>query len=395
MTIGIDCRAITDSAGIGTYARQLVKNLLRIDGHNRYVLFLRSDQRLPFTLPSNAAIIYLPLARFKKFLPFIYSHLVVAFFMKRAKCDLMLFPANTAPLFYRGNFVVTIHDLAVYKFPELFPDHWFDFDRIIVVPQTLRRAKRIIAVSQNTKNDLIELFKINADKVKVVYEAGEDQTLPSSPFRKGREELEVGSPPLRKGEPACPVGRLEGFFDGVKYFLFLGTIEPRKNLVRLVRAYEKFRIDHDSGVELIIAGKSGWKNEAVFDQIKSTNQKLGQEAVKYLGFINTDKKIKLLKNCLAFVYPSIYEGFGLPVLEALVFGRPVITSANSSLQELFSGSALLINPLDEMEITQALAQVAEDAVLREQLSVNGQKKSQEFSWDKCAKETLGFLENIN
>lgn len=364
MKIGIDCRAISDSAGIGAYARELVKHLLEIDRHNRYALFFSDDfsGAKEYERP-NAKVRLLPSRKWRKFLPVIYSHYWVASAINREKTDVCLFPANAIPLGFKGKAVLTIHDLAVYKRPELFPDQLINFDRHVVVPRSLRRAEKIIAVSQNTKNDIVGLFKIPPEKISVVYE---------------------GVAEIAKMPAATPAK---------DYFLFLGTIEPRKNLKRLIEAFEKFVQEADWDGELALAGASGWKNREIFEAIGIANQELKREAVRHLGYVSEADKWRLLGGALAFVYPSLYEGFGLPVLEAMAAGAPVITSDNSSLPEIAGDAAILVDPLDAAALSGALKRLACDKNLRQELREKGRKKSQEFTWDNCATLTLSQLES--
>jgi len=178
MKIGIDCRTISEPAGVGTYTRELVRHLLEIDGHNQYALFFNDDfSGLPTGQAGtdeykkqNTEIIFLPSRKLKKFLPIIYSHFLIARAIDQKKLDICVFPANVIPLGYRGPSVLVVHDLAVYKFPQLFPSKLINFDRRIVIPSSLRRAANIIAVSQSTKNDIAGLFKIPEEKIVVVYE---------------------------------------------------------------------------------------------------------------------------------------------------------------------------------------------------------------------------------
>ncbi|MFA6526385.1 MAG: glycosyltransferase [Candidatus Buchananbacteria bacterium] len=171
MRIGIDCRTISDPAGVGTYTRELVRHLLEIDGHNHYVLFFdNAFSGIREYEKNNVTIKFLPSRKLKRYLPIIYSHFIIAHAMNQERLDVCLFPANAIPLGYKGRTMLTIHDLAVYKMPELFPNKLINFDRKIVVPTSISRADKIIAVSQSTKKDAMELFKASAEKIEVVYE---------------------------------------------------------------------------------------------------------------------------------------------------------------------------------------------------------------------------------
>jgi len=367
MKIGIDCRAAGDPSGVGVYVRGLLGQLLEIDRHNDYVLFFFDDGAdLEAYRRSNVSIRFLPAEKMKRFLPIIYSHFWLARVFKKERLDVCLFPANVIPLGYRGRSVLTVHDLAVYKFPELFPEQKINFDRRVVVPSALKKAAKIIAVSENTKRDIVDLFEIPADKIKAVYE-GTSQSVPAL---------------SRSDQP----GEL-------KYFLFLGTIEPRKNIGRLIEAFKKFVQETDWPGELILAGGRGWKNQVIFEAIGVCNADLGREAVKYLGYVSAEARVGLYRNALAFVFPSLYEGFGLPALEAMAAGAPVITSNKSSLPEVAGEAAILVNPLDVDGLAEAMRRLAFDENLRRDLAERGQKKSREFTWEKCAQETLAVLED--
>lgn len=365
MKIGIDCRTINDPSGVGTYTRELVRNLLKIDKHNEYVLFFFAEfsEVAEFERP-NVVIKYFPPIRHKKYLPIIYSHFLISQTIRKEKLGACLFPANIIPLGYFGKSVVTIHDLAVYKLPELFPDKIINFDRKIVVPASLRKAAKIVAVSNSTKNDIIGLFKIKDEKIVMIYEG--------APSVKVLSQTKINRP----------------------YFLFLGTIEPRKNIERLIKSFTNFvQADRWRG-ELVLAGRNGWKNNEVFELIKKSNKAMGRGAIKYLDYVAETDKPKLYGESLAFVFPSLYEGFGLPVLEAMSYGVPVITSNNSSLPEVAGGAAILVDPLNVKQITEALRRLATDVKFRQSMIEKGRKKSQEFTWEAAARQTLKVLREI-
>ena len=392
MRIGIDCRTILNPnggelAGVGHYTYYLVKNLLAIDKDNEYVLFFarKSDFFKEFEA-ANVTIKIFPFYGRKKYLPIIYSHLLVSLFFAKEKLDLLHCPANVIPLFYRWPSVVTVHDLAIYKYPEMFPSGKVfkqSFATKVSVPNSLKRAKKIIAVSESTKNDIMRLFGVANDKIGVVYEGVESWDKDHS----SRESLFF----LK-----------EKYGIGDKYLLFIGSIEPRKNLARLVRAFKGLALENDSpaaGCQLILAGGKGWKNEDVFKEIELANSALSEkrsgEAVKYLGYVSNEDKMSLIGRAAGFVFPSLYEGFGLPVLEAMSAAVPVVTSNVSSLPEIAGrDGALLINPEEEKEIKEAMARILSDKDLSDRLSIGGGDRARMFSWEKCARQTLEIYEKI-
>jgi len=176
------------------------------------------------------------------------------------------------------------------------------------------------------------------------------------------------------------------------YFLFIGTLEPRKNLNRLIEGFAGFLKDSSNkSFKLVLAGKKGWKYEPIFNAIK--NEGL-QDNIIYLGYISLEEKIYLLKRAIALTYPSLYEGFGLPIIEAMNLGVPVITSNIASIPELVIDNALLIDPYDAETINEAMKKIIADSQLRESLAKKGQGIARNFTWQECAKKTLAVYENL-
>lgn len=372
MKIGIDCRTISESAGIGEYTRQIVKHLINQNSDDQFVLFFVDAATAQNYRQPNVKVIILPFYQYKKYLPLVYSQLMVPLVMWWQQLDVCWFPANIIPLLYFRKSAVTIHDLAVYKLPELFPDQAVSLDRRILVPASLKRASKIIAVSQSTKKDIIELFKISADRISVVYEGGNfdyDQDLANA---------------------ALPAG-----ISAKKYFLFIGTIEPRKNLLVLIESYKNFVQADNNDFDLVLAGKSGWKNEEIFAAIKSVNQELGRERIKYLGFISNEQKAALYQSAYALILPSKYEGFGLPAAEALQFGLPLILADNSALPEIGGAAALYIDSKSESSILGALQQITHDSAGYEKLRSEAHLRASQFAWEGSAEGVKKALGSVN
>lgn len=432
MRIGIDCRTILnpgfgEGAGIGHYTYYLVKNLLTIDKENTYVLFfdrlLASEAAVKVVNNRpNTEIKFFPFHQYRHYLPFTYSHLLVAAFFSRENLDLLHAPATVFPLTYSGRAIVTVHDLAIYKHPEWFPRRFLGghfFSTKILVPRCLKKAAKIIAVSENTKKDIQKLFKIPNKKITVVYEGVEEREAPAVC---GLEKI------------ACWDEVRKKYGIEKKYIFFLGTLEPRKNVVGLVGAYcYLLKKNPVLGLQyqLIIAGAKGWKYESIFEAIKECNSTLrfgakyqqerrsgaerrsgfdtrgaeekegerrqGQErrkgeAVRYLGYVPHRDKIPLLTHASCFVFPSFYEGFGLPVLEAMHLGVPVITSKISSLPEVAGDAGILIDPNKTTAIAKALDEVLGNPILQEKLKTAGQQRAKEFTWMKTARGTLAVYQ---
>ncbi len=381
MRIAIDCRSISnpergEMAGIGHYTYFLVRHLLRQDDENSYVLFFdeRAGEDLPRRLIGahrNAETKVMPLCRYKRLLPYAYSHHLVAKAIARERADLFHSPTGSLPLGYEGRSAITVHDLAIYAHPEWFPGGQL-FARRFVVPESVRRTDGIIAVSQSTKRDLQRLFAVPEEKISVIREGVEHPAEPKE------------TPSPRIGHP---------------YFLYLGTVEPRKNVDGLVRAYRTLA-DHFPKLvgrtEMVIAGARGWKSERVFQDIEKANAHFGKRGphIRVLGYVKSEDKPALMAQALAFVFPTFYEGFGLPVLEAMSLGVPVVSSNTSSIPEIVGRAGVLVDPGDRAELTLALKHLLEDPDRRQALGRAGYERSMEFRWEKTAGETLERYEKI-
>ncbi len=395
MRIGIDCRTILnpslgEQAGIGHYTYYLVKNLLQLDKHNEYVLFFDnriSEKEVKQVIGNNNKNVkarFFPFYQYKYYLPFTYSQMLVSAFISREKVDIYHSPANVIPLMYKGLSVVTVHDLAIYKHPEWFPSNFMSrqiFSTKVLVPKSIRKAKRVIAISQHTKEDIVKLFKIPAKKIAVIYEgvvtdcnlAGGKLSIPDKKALKNKFKIKDD------------------------YLLFVGTIEPRKNLVVLLEAFNSFltrqRLNNKNKnpIQLVLAGGRGWKYKDVFKTIKKL--KLDNH-VKYLDYVDHPDKIGLMQNALGFVFPSLYEGFGLPVLEAMCLGTPVITSNISSIPEVTDSAALLINPNSVTDLVKAMEKVVGSKELRGKMGQAGREQAKKFTWEKTARETLAIYKEV-
>jgi len=373
MRIGIDCRTILnpesgERAGVGHYTDALVRALLELDRENEYVLFFdyrtKREAAHVFEQP-NVKIKFLPFSGYGKFMPVAYSHLLVAAAFAKERLDVLHGPANVVPLGFRWPFVITLHDLAIYRHPEWFPHQMFSTR--LLVPQSLRRAKHIIAVSKATRDDARELFNLSAKKITVIPEAATTDLLALND-RKHNVRTVYKLPK--------------------NYLLYVGTIEPRKNLVNLFRAWQQL-LRHQPEIakdtQLILAGSIGHDGEDILPQIKK--MKMGK-SIRHLGYVSHNHKILLMKNATGFVFPTSYEGFGLPVLEAMQLGVPVISSNTSSIPEVADGAALLIDPNDVGDLVNAMEKLLGDAQLRSTLAQKGKAQAARFSWQKAAKATL-------
>jgi len=375
MRIGIDCRTILspdlgEYAGVGHYTYFLVKNLLKIDKKNEYVLYF--DWRVGDTKEfeqENVKVKHFPFSQYKKFLPFAYSHMLITAYLVKEGLNIFHSPANVLPLTYPKKCIITIHDLAIYKNPEWFPSQIFSTK--LLVPQSIRKADKIIAVSESTKRDLKQIFNVPAKKISVIYEG-----------------VIVDKFPIKR-----KVDVVKKFNLPAHYILFVGTLERRKNLINLLMAYKKL-ITWDKKLEqypLILAGHEAWKSEEIHDEAREL--KIGSR-IKFLGYVSHNEKIDLIKKATCFVNPSYYEGFGLTTLEAMALGTPVIASNVSSMTEVAGKAGILVDPEKEYEIAAALKKLLSSQDLQKRLAKKGLEQAKNFSWVKSAQETLKVYESL-
>jgi glycosyltransferase involved in cell wall biosynthesis len=286
--------------------------------------------------------------------------------------DLIYSPYYPLPRKREAKTILTIHDLIPIVHPE-----WFNNPSTIrFFEKNLRESAKcvdkIIAVSHCTKRDIIKFYDIEEEKIEVIHLA------PSSIFK----NTQNCNFPFKKDVP-----KIVSY--NRPYFLSVATLEPRKNLVRTIKAFELFR-DSEKNLEsaLLLVGKSGWKNEELLKTYTNSRYK---DSIFFTGYLSDEALISVYQDALAFIYPSLYEGFGLPVLEAMSSGVPVITSNNSSLAEIAVDAALCCDPYSVEEIAVSMARIAKSQTLRQNLAALGIQRSNKFSWKKTAQETANVF----
>lgn len=238
----------------------------------------------------------------------------------------------------------------------------------LVIKSSCRWAQKIIAVSKNTKKDLTRLYKVPEEKIRVVYE-GYDLELKNK-----NEKLKI-SESLR----------------GEKYLLFVGRLEERKNICGIIEAFEILKYKHNVPHKLVLAGKFGYGEGDIRNKIEDSRYK---EDIILPGYISDEEKWELMKHADAFLFPTFYEGFGLPILEAQNLGTPVVTSDVSSMPEIAGNGAVLVNPKDSADIAEAVYGLISYEVGKNVIIENGYKNAKRFSWDKCAEEIANVIMQI-
>jgi len=401
MKIGIDIRTLMDAqySGVSEYTLNLIKEILKLDKKNKYKLFYNSGRDVSGCIPQftcdNAEIISTK-----------YPNKIFNFIMQKTlhkpKID-QLIGVNPAPfgqlpknvtgtlpkrcgvnLFFMPNIgfislsskcrkIITIHDLSFLRYSEFFSLKRRLWHRIINARKLLRNFDIIVAVSENTKQDVVELCNINPNKIKVIYSGI------------GHHYHQI------KTQNFTSVQKKYNLPD--KFILYLGTLEPRKNVEGIIQAYDKLRMKNKelAEVKLVIAGGMGWKSKNIFKVWQDSKYK---DDIKFLGYVDLADKVYLYNLAILFIFPSFYEGFGFPPLEAMACGAPVITSFASSLPEVAGEAAIMVDPYNITDIVGAMEQVLTNQELQNSLIKKGLEQARRFSWEKAAGEYLEVFRNF-
>jgi len=378
MLIGIDASRALRAQRTGTenYSWQLIRHLLALGSGHRFRLY--SPQPPPaglFDLPGKAAshsqfeLRAIPLPR-------LWTHARLSVEVTAHAPDVLFVPSHVLPVLHPRRSVVTVHDLGYRYFPEAHRT----LDRVYLDLSTrfnARSAAHVLADSQATKDDLVRFTGVAANRVTVVH-LGRDETLApvDNPQRIADVQQRLGL--RQQGEPAALA------------IVYVGTLQPRKNLVRLVDAFALARQQRPD-LQLVLAGKRGWLADPIFERVAALGL---QGAVRFPGFVTDADLPALLSSALCFAFPSLHEGFGFPVLEAQACGAPVLAANSSSLPEVAGDGALLVDPLDTSAIAAGLLRLAEDDTLRCRLRAAGFVNLRRFSWQRCAEETMAVLEVV-
>ncbi|GAB4434769.1 MAG: glycosyltransferase family 1 protein [Anaerolineae bacterium] len=369
VTIAIDASraAAAQRTGTEAYSLHLIRALLALGAERRSARFTLYCRDTPppdlFDLHAErAALSVIPAPR-------LWTHVRFAAALFRDRPDVTFVPAHTLPLAFPGPGVVTVHDLGFRHFPEAHPTVarlYLD----LTTKHSARRARAILADSACTRRDLTAFYGIDAAKVHVVYPGVDPALAPvhdAAALAEVREHYGIPGP----------------------YLLHVGSLQPRKNLARLIEAYAAWLPDAAPQRYLVLAGARGW----LYDDIFATVRRLGLEAwVCFPGYVDDAHLAALYSGADAFVFPSLYEGFGFPVLEAMRCRTPVICANTSSLPEVAGEAALLVDPLEVGALTNALRRLTTDAALRAALVAQGEKQAARFTWERAAQQALDILE---
>lgn len=366
MKIGIDIRQLStldNKAGLYQYTYNLVSNLLSVDHSNSYTLLsslrgFQGDERIKsnFILRTSGRLSGLFL-----------NKLSIPVECLMGRLDIFHGPCFFVPYSLRCKSVVTIHDLMVLRHPEFLKPEWVVSIRK-EISASVRRSDAVIAVSSFTKKEIMELLNIPEERIRVIHNGV------SPIFRPIREREKIEEVKAKFG--------VEG-----PYLLFVGNIEPKKNIETLIYAYRELRNSTSFKYPLLIAGKKSWHFPAIWKLIQQHRM---EKDIIFTDVINDDELACLYNGAELFVFPSLFEGFGIPVIEAMACGVTVVTSNRASIPEIADDAALLVDPMNVNDIAHAMYSMLRDDKLRASLRQKGIERAKLFSWEKAARETVSL-----
>lgn len=374
MRIGVDIRNLLKPqySGVSEYTFQVLNQLIKTAPNDEFALWYNSYQNLDKFMPKFDG------QNVKKFPSHWPNKLLNLSLLLANKptldkmvngCDIFWSPDINFSAFSKNTKnVITVHDLSQLLFPEFFNAKGNLWYKLIRPAQKIKNAHHLIAVSQCTKRDLISLFQVPEEKITVISEGILPQFVPIK--NDSREATAV------KDKYNLPA----------RFALFLGTLEPRKNITSIIQGLNQL----ETKIPLVIAGRKGWKYKEIFEAAKHSNQQ-----IKFLDYVDAEDKPALYSLADMLIWPSYYEGFGLPPLEAQACGTPVIVGANSSLIEIIGDSGLLVNADSPEEISMAAESLWNDKAMHDDYRQRGLINSAKYSWERTAKETLDLFRHLS
>jgi glycosyltransferase involved in cell wall biosynthesis len=378
MHIGINAQLLSlgqnyRNGGVSRYIRYLLTELAKAPGEHTYTIYVNGPDVIEQLGVQHPQITYIsaPWSETRPIERVLWEQGTLPSLLQKQRIDVLHSPVNVLPVRIprRCATVVTLHDLAFLRYPEVLTRAKSIYHHLFTI-RSLRRATKIITVSESTKQDAHELVQIPLERLHAVYPCIDQRFSNVSE----REQIQA-------------FRQRHGLTDG--YILYLGTLEPRKNIPTLINAYHKLRQDYGVREKLVLAGSKGWLYESIFARV----HELGLEAeVIFPGYVADSEQVEWYQAASVFAYPSLYEGFGIPVAEALACGTPVVTSNVSSLPEAGAQIAQCVDPQSVEAICQALYQALTDTELRERSRIQAPSVAQKFSAQLMAQQTIAVYE---
>lgn len=373
MKIGIEAQRIfrKKKHGMEVVTIELINHLQKIDKENEYVIFVKDgEDRECIRETENFKIRTIPGITYPDWEQI---HLPKA--IRKEKLDLIHFTSNTASLFINIPIVLTLHDIIYLESINFSGTHYQNIGNLyrrLIVPKIVKKSKAIITVSKYEKKRIDEHFSLKNDKVKVVYNAKD------SAFKKIDDDDLLNNVKKKYDFPG-------------EFILFLGNTAPKKNSERLIRAYIKYAQKCETPLPLVVLDLA---RSYILNILKEMGMEKYEDRIITKDYIAHEDLLVVYNLATIFIYPSLRESFGLPIIEAMACGTPVITSNTSAMPEIAGNAALLINPLDEDDIAEKIYSLATDSFLLQEIKEKGYKRSEEFSWEKTAKEVLKIYNNV-
>lgn len=362
MKIAVNTRLLLKGKleGIGWFSYQTLKRMVENHPEHEFIFIFDRPYDPSFIFGTNVTpVVTGPPAR-HPILFYLWLDWSVAFVLKKYKADVFLSPDGFGTLNSKVPTCLVIHDLAFEHYPEhLKKSHSIYFRKF--TPLFARKAKRIITVSEYSKNDIATRYHISPEKIAVSNNAAHEEYVP----------LDWAARESVKKEYA----------EGCEYFIFVGALHPRKNVVNLLKAFIRFKKRNGSNMKLIIVGRMAWNYKEV---VEMKNEMPFKEDVIWLGYLDVNELAKVMAAAYALVYASLFEGFGIPIIEAYKCAVPAIVSNTSSMPEVAGDAALIVDPNDYHDIADKMSQLYKDETLREKLSQKALVQTQKFTWDKAA-----------
>ncbi len=379
MKVGINAYPL--APGIDTYVRNVIRGLAIVDPDGDYTLFTNTplakdaipgaDHMRRVVVPPRYLRVPIPLLSPRlHFTEVMLPAGSASLALVREHID-VIHVQTAAPFLFPARVVVTVHDIAYERYPQFFP-HDIMAKLRVRVPLTIRHAAAVLTVSEFSKQDIIRRYRVPPEKVTVAYLG------PSGMFH-----------------PIHEAGRLaavrERYGTGEQFILYVGDLQPRKNLVTLIKSYVQLRRINATRHRLVLVGRKSWLSDDIFAAARASGY---ADELIFTGYVPDEDLVALYNAADLFVYPPIFEGFGLPPLEAMACGTPVVTSNTSSLPEVVSDAALTVDPLDVETLASTILAVLTDRQLHADLSMRGLRRAKDFSWEATARIILGVYQDV-
>lgn len=364
MRIAVNTRLLLKGKleGIGWFTYQTLERMVRRHPEHEFIFFFDRPYDPSFVFAKNVTPVVVPPPARHPVLFYLWFDWSIPFMLRKYKADVFLSPDGQMSLYTKVPTCLVMHDLAFEHYPKhlVFSQrfYWQHFS-----PKFAQKAKRIVTVSNYSKQDIATRYHIPEDKIDVVYNGAHDEYKPL-----GWDERESVK---------------AAYAEGCEYFVFAGALHPRKNVVNLLKAFVAFKKHHRSNMKLVIVGRLAWK----FEELEEMKEEMPfKKDVKWVGYMNVKDLSKIMGAAYALVFPSLFEGFGIPILEALQCNVPAIVSNTSSMPEVAGDAALLVDPKDPDDIAAKMGMMYKDELLRAKLIAAAPAQVAKFDWDRSAEQ---------